>query len=138
MDDETFQHDDSLNERKVPDVGITDEEKKSDSESLETQDSNIEQKNEQIDESAVTNTASQSEEKREKVSLENVKLDLRFEMNRIKTSLSELRNYEAGYVFDFTLNSDEIYLTVAGQTIGVGQLVEIGQNVGVRITEIYK
>ena len=75
---------------------------------------------------------------REKVLLEDLNLDVHFEMNRIKTTLGELKNYEAGYVFDFALDADAILLTVNGQVIGKGQLVELKDKVGIRLTEIYK
>jgi len=62
---------------------------------------------------------------------------LEFELGAIDTSLRELAQIEPGYVFDLLLQLDHAAVTIrsAGRRVGRGELVAVGDTLGVRLTE---
>ena len=62
---------------------------------------------------------------------------LEFELGAIDTSLRELAQIEPGYVFDLPLQLDHATVTIrsAGRRVGRGELVAVGDTLGVRLTE---
>lgn len=68
--------------------------------------------------------------------IEQIPFTLTVEVGRIKMSLAELRQLAPGQVLDLTINPEKIDLVVEGRTIGRGELLRLGESVGVRVTEI--
>jgi type III secretion protein Q len=62
---------------------------------------------------------------------------LEFELGAVDTSLRELAQIEPGYVFDLPLQLDHAVVTIrsAGRRVGRGELVAVGDTLGVRLTE---
>ncbi|MBN8887443.1 MAG: FliM/FliN family flagellar motor switch protein [Rudaea sp.] len=62
---------------------------------------------------------------------------LEFELGAVDSSLRDLARIEPGYVFDLPLTLDHAAVTIrsAGKRIGRGELVAVGDTLGVRLTE---
>ncbi|WP_204324245.1 FliM/FliN family flagellar motor switch protein, partial [Stenotrophomonas maltophilia] len=61
-----------------------------------------------------------------------------FELGRRSLPLSEIRALGAGHVFDLGLDPDQpVDLVANGTRIGRGEIVEIGERVGVRVTRLF-
>ncbi|PJI55521.1 YscQ/HrcQ family type III secretion apparatus protein, partial [Methylobacterium radiotolerans] len=70
--------------------------------------------------------------------LDAVGVTLAFELGRLTVPLAELREIGAGHVFDLGLAPDEpVDLVVNGSRIGRGEIVEIGERIGVRVVRLY-
>lgn len=74
----------------------------------------------------------------DKVNLTKVPLELELEVARIHVSLDELQKMEPGYKLPIDVNPRIINLVLQGKSIGKGEIVEIGDVVGVRIIELYR
>jgi flagellar motor switch/type III secretory pathway protein FliN len=66
----------------------------------------------------------------------NVEIDI--ELARISIPISALQQLSVGQVFntDKSVDGDDIALWCCGQRLGVGQLVAIGDSLGIRIVEL--
>jgi len=73
----------------------------------------------------------------EKVSLADIPIKLLFEVGRINVSLEELQQMAPGHKLPVDLNPRVIDMTVGGKSIGKGELVEVGDTIGVKIIELY-
>lgn len=67
----------------------------------------------------------------------HIPVALEFELGAVDTSLRELAQIEPGYVFDLPLSLDHAAVTIrsAGRRVGRGELVAVGDTLGVRLTE---
>lgn len=67
--------------------------------------------------------------------LDNMVVDVRLELGRLSLPISTLRNLATGQVFDTQkpLDGESVLLSCGGQQLGVGQLIAIGERLGVRI-----
>jgi type III secretion system YscQ/HrcQ family protein len=77
-----------------------------------------------------------SEQPPENVSLQDLPLRIVVELGRLSIPLGKLMELEPGQVLDLPIHPQEVLLTVNGQPIGRGELVEIGETVGVRLLEL--
>ena len=78
-----------------------------------------------------------SEKPLEKISPEELALTLIVEAGSIQLPYDRLLNLKAGTVLDIGLSPEQgVNLIVNGQCIGKGELVKIGETVGVRILQI--
>ena len=70
--------------------------------------------------------------------IDAVLVDVHVETGRLTMPLSSLRNLAVGQVFDTlqSLDSGNLVLWCGGQRLGLGQLVAVGDHVGVRITTL--
>ncbi|GBU17806.1 MULTISPECIES: type III secretion system cytoplasmic ring protein SctQ [Methylobacterium] len=70
--------------------------------------------------------------------LDSLGVSLSFELGRRSLPLSEIRALGAGHVFDLGLDPDQpVDLVANGTRIGRGEIVEIGERVGVRVTRLF-
>ena len=65
-------------------------------------------------------------------------VDLSFVLGELKLSVGELANLAPGYVFELPnrLEHAQVLVQAAGRTIGRGELVAVGETLGVQITEL--
>jgi type III secretion protein Q len=70
--------------------------------------------------------------------LDSVKVDIDLELARMTVPLSALRTLSVGQVFDtqHPINSQSVVLWCGGQRLGVGQLVALGDRLGVRVAAL--
>lgn len=70
-------------------------------------------------------------------SLKNVPFPVVVELDRIKISLEKLLELEPGNVLELATHPEQgVYLTVHGKCVARGELLKIGDALGVKITEI--
>lgn len=70
--------------------------------------------------------------------LDGVGLTLAFELGRRSVTLAELKDVGAGHVFDLGLPpGDSVDLVVNGTRIGRGEIVSIGERLGVRVVRLF-
>ena len=75
----------------------------------------------------------------QKTDLDDIPVKLLFELGRIELSLAEIRRLAPGAVIAMPRPLDESVDIVAnGRRIGRGSLVQIGSNLGVRITRLFQ
>lgn len=74
----------------------------------------------------------------DKIDLAKVPIEIELEVARINVSLDELQRMEPGHKLPINVNPRIIDLIVHGKSIGKGEIVEIGDAVGVRIIELYR
>ena len=72
-----------------------------------------------------------------KISASQIPLKIKFEIGRINVSLEELQKMNPGYKLPIDVNPRIIDLTVNGKSIGKGELIEVGDTVGVKVVELY-
>ncbi len=84
------------------------------------------------------NFPTHSEASLKKASISDLSVRVQVEVSRFDVSLDELMKMEPGYRLPVEINPSHVNLTVNGKLIGRGEIVEIGNQVGVRITELYK
>lgn len=72
------------------------------------------------------------------MSINELQLPISFELDTARVSLAELAAMRPGYSIelDLPLNEVTVQLVCQGQTVGQGQLIAIGDQVGVRITRM--
>lgn len=71
------------------------------------------------------------------LSAQDIPLDVVVEVSRIKMSLKDLLKLKPGNTLEVSANPEtSVTLTVSGKPIGRGQLVQIGDTVGVKMTEL--
>lgn len=69
-------------------------------------------------------------------SLDQLEVTVRFQVGSAKTTLGELKTIQPGFIFE-THNpvSQPVTIEINGMVCGRGELVQIGENVGVRVQE---
>jgi flagellar motor switch protein FliN/FliY len=85
-----------------------------------------------------TSEAKITQESLKKASISDLPVRVQVEVSRFEVSLDELVKMEPGYKLPVEINPNSVNLTVNGKLIGKGEIVEIGHQIGVRITELYK
>ncbi|MGF6851306.1 type III secretion system cytoplasmic ring protein SctQ [Paraburkholderia sp. CI3] len=72
------------------------------------------------------------------VAADRLEIPVQFEIDTLPLSIAQLNALRTGYVLDLPVPVADarIRLTAYGQTLGFGQLVAIGEHLGVRITEL--
>ena len=74
-------------------------------------------------------------EKEEMTDLEEIKLELVFELGRRSMSLAEIRRIGPGYIFDLAGEiTKPVAVYINGGCVGSGELVKIDNRLGVRLT----
>jgi type III secretion protein Q len=70
--------------------------------------------------------------------LESVMLEIRFDVGEQRCALSELQSIQPGHVFrlDVPIETAPVQLRIGGRLVGRGQLVAVGDQLGVRLVEI--
>ena len=70
--------------------------------------------------------------------LDDVLVDVQLELGRLSLPISTLRGLAVGQVFDTQkpLDGESVLLSCGGRQLGVGQLIAIGERLGVRITAL--
>lgn len=74
---------------------------------------------------------------REKVSVDKVPVEVRVEVSKLQISLEELQKLEPGSKLPVTVNPHQVQLVVHGKSIGEGEILEMGDMIGVRVTKLY-
>ena len=71
------------------------------------------------------------------VTLEQVKIHLALQLGETEVTLGDLEHMQPGYVIEFpqTMAQFRPVLLANGQPIGRGELVNLGNRMGVRVTE---
>ena len=91
-------------------------------------------KEENIPEEKQLETAPQT---REKASLKDLSMLLDVEIARLSMPMNELMNLQSGNVIDLKITPENpVDLVANGQIIGKGELLNLGDTIGVRILEI--
>lgn len=162
-DDATSSHDEPLEKEEELDEGEVEDEEEDDDEDLEEETNGEEEEGEEEeDEEELEDEESeegeeeggQEEEELEEDSMhapskkegpekppltpmEQIPLTLNVEVGRIKMNLAQLRQLEPGQILDLSVNPAEgVELVIEGRTIGRGELLRLGESIGVRITEL--
>jgi flagellar motor switch protein FliN len=79
-----------------------------------------------------------SESPLESINISEIRVKIQIEVSRFEVSLEELSRMEPGYKLPIEINPRLVQLTVAGKVIGKGEIIEIGDTIGVKILELYK
>ncbi len=74
----------------------------------------------------------------EQIDISHIPLKIQLEIARISVSLDELQKMKPGSKLPIDINPRIVNLVVGGKSIGQGEIVEIGDIVGVKILELYK
>jgi len=71
-------------------------------------------------------------------SIDQVPVGMTFDLGRIEISLADLETVQPGYVFELNqpLESATVRVRANGRTIGEGELVVVGDQLGVRLTDL--
>lgn len=71
-------------------------------------------------------------------SIDNIEIDIDLELGRVSLPLSLLRKLTVGQIIETqkSINEESIILSCGGRRIGFGQLVAVGEKLGVRITNL--
>ncbi len=78
------------------------------------------------------------EEPLETISISDIPIKIQIEVSRFEVSLEELSRMEPGYKLPIEINPRIVHLTTSGKVIGKGEIIEIGDTIGVKILELYK
>ena len=70
--------------------------------------------------------------------ISDIPITIQLEVSRFNVSLEELARMEPGYKLPIDINPRIIHLVSSGKTIGKGEIIEIGDTIGVKILELYK
>jgi flagellar motor switch/type III secretory pathway protein FliN len=73
----------------------------------------------------------------ESISVADIPIKITLEVSRFEVSLNELSHMEPGYKLPIEINPRIVHLTSSGKAIGKGEMIEIGDTIGVKILEIY-
>ena len=82
--------------------------------------------------------SSQNEASLETISLADIPIKINLEVSRFEVTLDELSRMEPGYKLPIEINPRIVHLTTGGKIIGKGEIIEIGDTIGVKILELYK
>jgi flagellar motor switch/type III secretory pathway protein FliN len=74
----------------------------------------------------------------DKLSLDKVPLKVHLEVARFQLSLDELQKLKVGQKLPLAMDPHLVHLTINGKAVGRGEIVEVGDLVGVKILEMYK
>lgn len=72
-------------------------------------------------------------------SVAEVPINLVFELGRTEVPLSDLESIQAGYVFDLAKPlSQSVDILANGRRVGTGELVRVGESIGVRVVRLIR
>jgi flagellar motor switch protein FliN/FliY len=84
-----------------------------------------------------TEATSVSEATESNVSLKDVPINLTIELSRIRMTLEKLMQLAPGNLLELPIQPEQaVKLTVNGQQVGQGELIHLGENLGVRILSL--
>lgn len=83
-------------------------------------------------------THTSNDEPLETISISDIPIKIQIEVSRFEVSLEELGRMEPGYKLPIEINPRIVHLTTSGKVIGKGEIIEIGDTIGVKILELYK
>ncbi len=90
-----------------------------------------------VPEVSMENAAIHDDMSTEPALLEDLQIELGFELGHKVVLLKELKGVKPGYTFELDNSIDTpVNIRVNGKTLGVGQLVKVGDRVGVRVLEL--
>ena len=70
-------------------------------------------------------------------SREELQIELSFEVGRSQAAVSQLRTLQPGYIFELDSRVDNpVAIRANGRLIGKGNLVRIGDRIGIQTTEL--
>ena len=73
-----------------------------------------------------------------KTALNDYKVTVTFELNRLEVPVHILSQLSEGSVINLQKQiTEDVFLTVSGRTIAVGEVVQVGRNFGVLIKEVF-
>lgn len=77
-------------------------------------------------------------DKNEDADIGEIPLNVVFEVGRKEVSVKELRNLQEGSIVSFPQdNTEEVHIVINGKKVGWGELVRIGETIGVRVERIF-
>jgi flagellar motor switch/type III secretory pathway protein FliN len=59
------------------------------------------------------------------------------EVARFTLSLEELKKLSPGAKLPISINPRQVHLVVSGKSIGMGEIISLGDTVGVKVTTLY-
>ncbi len=74
----------------------------------------------------------------ETISIADIPIKINLEVSRFEVTLDELSRMEPGYKLPIEINPRIVHLTTSGKVIGKGEIIEIGDTIGVKILELYR
>lgn len=74
---------------------------------------------------------------RPKATLAEIPVKVHLEISRLNISFEELQKMQPGHRLPLEINPRLVDLVVGGKSIGKGELIEVGETVGVKILELY-
>ena len=74
----------------------------------------------------------------EKTNLSEIPLTIQMEIARFTISLEELKKMSPGFKLPVNINPAQVNLMISGKSIGTGEIIEIGDAIGVKITSLNK
>lgn len=72
------------------------------------------------------------------IATSDIPIKVQIEVGRFEVSLEELGKLQPGYKLPIDINPRIVYLTSSGKAFGKGEIIEIGDTIGVKILELYK
>ncbi|MCH9811404.1 FliM/FliN family flagellar motor switch protein [bacterium] len=73
----------------------------------------------------------------EKTDLSGINLTMNMEIARFSLTLEELKKLSPGHKLPVPINPKQVNLVISGKSIGTGEIIEIGDTIGVKITKLY-
>lgn len=71
------------------------------------------------------------------IDVQEIEVPVQFEIGRATATLGQLQSMQSGYVFELAEKVDEpVIIQVHGTPVGRGELVHIGDRIGVRVTKV--
>lgn len=103
--------------------------------SSEEEDSEIPEEDSVTPETVTSPTASSSPKS---ASIDSLDIKLTFEVGEKTISINELKSLQSGFSFEFNSpTKSPITIRANGKAIGTGELLQIGDKVGVRVIEFF-
>ena len=75
---------------------------------------------------------------REQATISEIPIRVQLEVSRFDVSLEELAKMEPGYHLPIDINPRIVHLVAGGKRIGKGEIIEVGDAIGVKILELDK
>ena len=88
-------------------------------------------------EEVIEDPADKTEPSFEQISIAEIPIKIGIEVTRFEVTLEELSKMEPGYKLPIEINPRIVHLTSSGKVIGKGEIIEIGDTIGVKILELY-
>jgi type III secretion system YscQ/HrcQ family protein len=102
------------------------------------------EQNDEFDEEELKDTQSEMDQESstflapEKTSLSDIPLTICMEIARFSISLEELKKLSPGFKLPVNINPSKVNLMISGKCIGTGEIIEIGDAIGVKVNSINK